>query len=302
MDTVDTELYTNFFNFRERPFTLLPDPDMLFWSKQHRHAMTILEYGFATRAPITVVTGEVGTGKTTLLQALLKKFDDKTKVGLISNAQGGRGDLLRWVLNALDVEAAKGADYVELFQAFQDFALTEYAAGRHVVLIIDEAQNLDVELLEELRMLTNINSNKDSVLQLVLMGQPELRDMIARHEMRQFAQRVSVSFHLNPMDETTSRDYIAHRLKAVGGTGDEITAQAMTAIHLHAEGIPRLINKICDLALVYAAATEINPVTYETLDELVSDGLLEKRSHIVPLKLSNAAPAETPSAGKDAKE
>lgn len=151
-------LYNDHFGFRERPFSLSPDPDFLFWSQAHTRAFAVLEYGLVTCAPLTVVTGEVGTGKTTLIQALLAGVEDEVTVGLISNAQGGRGDLLRWVLNALDVEVPAGADYVALFQRFQLFVLDEYAAGRHVALIVDEAQNLGAETLEELRMLTNINS------------------------------------------------------------------------------------------------------------------------------------------------
>ena len=152
-----------------------------------------------TQAPITVLTGEVGAGKTTLLQALISQIHSDVVVGLISNAQGGRGELLRWVLNAFDQPAEPQADYVALFQQFVDFVLAQYAAGLSVLLIIDEAQNLSPETLEELRMLTNINSGKDELLQLVLLGQPELREVIAQPELRQFAQRVSVSYHLEPM-------------------------------------------------------------------------------------------------------
>ena len=173
-------------DFRERPFSLLPDPDFLYWSPAHSRAYAILEYGLMTRAPLTVVTGEVGTGKTTLVQALLGTMEDDIVVGLISNAQGGRGDLLRWVLNALDVPCEASDDYVALFQRFQNFVIDQYAEDRRVVLIIDEAQNLSVELLEELRMLTNINAGKDELLSLILVGQPELRKMIARPELRQF--------------------------------------------------------------------------------------------------------------------
>lgn len=268
------ELYTSFYGFTERPFTLLPDPGSLFWSKQHTRAYTVLEYGFVTRAPITVITGEVGTGKTTLIQKLLTETGPDTSVGLISNAQGGRGDLLRWVLNALDQRTEPGADYVALFQQFQDFAIAEYAAGRNVALIIDEAQNLGPDLLEELRMLTNINSGKDSVLQLVLAGQPELRSLIERPELRQFAQRVSVTFHLDPMDLATTAAYIRHRLSNVGGSGDEITEPAVGVVHRMSMGIPRVVNKICDLALVYGAATQSNPVGPEIIEELIADGLV----------------------------
>ncbi|MGC9420593.1 MAG: ExeA family protein, partial [Rhodovulum sp.] len=166
---MSTALYNDHFGFHERPFSLSPDPDFLFWSKAHARALSVLEYGLVTRAPLTVVSGEVGTGKTTLIQELLRSIEDGVTVGLLSNARGDRGDLLRWVLSAFDVAAPEGADYVALFQRFQDFVLGEYAAGRHVALIVDEAQNLGADTLEELRMLTNINSGKDELLQIILV-------------------------------------------------------------------------------------------------------------------------------------
>lgn len=267
---------------------MLPDPEFLFWSKAHSRAFSVLEYGLTTRAPLTVVTGEVGTGKTTLVQALLSHIEDGVTVGLISNAQGGRGDLLRWVLNALDIPCDPAADYVALFQQLQDFVVAEYAAGRFVLLIIDEAQNLTRESLEELRMLTNINANKDELLQLILLGQPELRDMIVRPELRQFAQRVTATYHLEPMDLATARNYIRHRLEHVGGTGKEISAKAVTLIHETAQGIPRMINKICDLALVYTASAGHQTVSVATIKELIDDGvILPTRAE--PLYLTNRA-------------
>ena len=247
---------------------------MLFWSDRHRKAFAVLEYGLVTCAPLTVVTGEVGTGKTTLIQALLRQVDNRVTIGLISNARGDRGDLLRWILNAFGIAVPAGADYVSMFQTFQDFFLAEYAAGRLVVLIFDEAQNLGADTLEELRMLTNINSGSDELLQLILLGQPELRDIITRPELRQFAQRVSATFHLNGFDAETVRDYIRHRLIKAGGHGGEIDAAAAARIHAESGGIPRMINKIADLALVYGAASGQSVVTAELIDELIADGLI----------------------------
>ena len=255
-----SQFYLDHYGFSVRPFSILPDPDMLFWSDRHRKAFAVLEYGLMTRAPLTVVTGEVGAGKTTLIQALLRQVDDDLRIGLISNARGDRGDLLRWVLNAFDIATPKDADYVDLFQSFQDFVLTEYAAGKLVVLIFDEAQNLGPETLEELRMLTNINSGADELLQLILLGQPELRATIQRPELRQFAQRVSATFHLGSFDPATARDYIRHRLAAL--------------IQREARGVPRMINKIADLALVYGAASGGTVVTADLVEEVLRDGLV----------------------------
>lgn len=269
-----SQFYLDHYGFQVRPFSILPDPSMLFWSDRHRKAFAVLEYGLMTRAPLTVITGEVGTGKTTLIHALLRQTDTQMKVGLISNARGNRGDLLRWILNAFDIPAPSEADYVRLFQTFQDFVLAEYAAGRLVVLIFDEAQNLGAEMLEELRMLTNINSGTDELLQLFLLGQPELREIITRPELRQFAQRVSATFHLDGFDTKGSSDYIHHRLVQAGGKGHEIDGAAAARIHAEAAGIPRMINKIADLALVYGAAGGHQCVTADVVDELIADGLI----------------------------
>ncbi|MEM7642014.1 MAG: AAA family ATPase [Pseudomonadota bacterium] len=274
--------FARHFGLTQRPFTLLPDPDFLFWTKAHKRAYAVLEYGVFSRAPITVVTGEVGAGKTTLLQKLLQGLDEDTVVGLVSNAQGGRGDLLQWVLNALDLDFDLDAAYVAKFQALQDFIISQYADGRHVLIIIDEAQNLSFEGLEELRMLTNVNSNKDELLQLVLMGQPELRDMISRPELRQFAQRVTASFHIPPMDVETTRSYVRHRLRHAGGTGGEFTDEAIDMIHVHSGGIPRLINKLCDFSMVYAMTSDRPVIDDSVVVEVLDDDLFVTTHDLAP--------------------
>lgn len=268
-----SELYNEFFGFRERPFTLLPDPDFIYWSRQHSRAFSVLEYGIMSRAPITVVTGDVGAGKTTLLQGLLKAVGPNMTLGLVSNASSEKGEVLHWVMNALSIKIGGGAPYVELFQTFQDFVVDEYAAGRRVVLVFDEAQRLSIPTLEELRMLTNINSNKDELLQLVLVGQPELRDTIARPDLRQFAQRVTANYHLKAMDRETTEDYIRHRLKVAEGSGNEFTAQACGRVYSATDGVPRLVNQLCDFCLVYAMADGDRLVLASTVDQVVEDGV-----------------------------
>ncbi|MCX7888548.1 MAG: AAA family ATPase [Rhodobacteraceae bacterium] len=265
--------YMDFFGFRERPFSLVPDPEFLFWSAQHRRAYSVLEFGILSHAPITLVTGGVGCGKTTLLRELLRQFEDRVTVGLISNAQGGRGELIQWVLNSLGVRFDPAVGYVQLFQLLQDFLIEEYARGHRVILIFDEAQNLSRESLEELRMLTNINSGKDELLQLVLVGQPELRDIIMQPSLRQLAQRIAASFHLNPLDADSVQALITFRLRTAGGTGSEFTEAAARRIHEVTRGVPRLVNQICDMCLLYAWSTDNYQVDEQVVQAVLDDGV-----------------------------
>lgn len=267
------EIYTNHFQMRERPFTLVPDPDFLFWSPAHKRAFAILEYGIVTRAPITLVTGEVGAGKTTLLHHLLKSIEEDVTIGLVSNAQGDRGELLRWVMSAFGQATEGMTDYVDLFARFQKFLIDQYASGKRAIAIIDEAQNLSRENLEELRMFTNINSNKDELFQIILVGQPELREVVMRPDLSQFAQRVSAHFHLGPMDEETVQNYIRHRLVKAGGREDIFETGACILVHEHSGGIPRVVNQLSDLCMVYAFANGDLRVTSETVKQVLDDGV-----------------------------
>jgi type II secretory pathway predicted ATPase ExeA len=265
--------YLEGFGFSERPFTLVPDPAFLYWSDQHKRAFSVLEFGIMSRAPITMITGAVGCGKTTLLRQLLKHIEADSVVGLVSNAQGGRGELIQWVLHALGVPFDSDEGYVGQFQVLQDFLIKTYAEGRRVVLIFDEAQNLSQDSLEELRMLTNINSNKDELIQLVLVGQNELREMIKRPELRQLAQRIAASFHLRPLSEEATGEFITHRLKVAGGTGDEIDEKAKLLIHEVSQGIPRLVNQICDMSLLYAWSADTRLVDAKIVQAVIDDGV-----------------------------
>ncbi len=266
------DFYLSYFGLTQRPFTLLPDPEFLYWSDQHRRGYAVLEYGIMSRAPITVLTGEVGAGKTTLLQRLLSKIEPDVTVGLISNAQGNRGEMLQWVLNTLGIRFETDDGYVHNFQKLQDFLVDQYAAGKRVVLVFDEAQNVSTESLEELRMFTNINANKDELVQLILVGQPELRDKIQDPRMKQLAQRIAASFHLQRMDAEGTRAYISHRMRTANGKGDEFTPEAAQLIHKVTEGVPRLINQLCDFGLVYAWTDNLRNVTRKTIQAVLDDG------------------------------
>ena len=267
------DIYTVHFGLRERPFSLVPDPDFLFWSAMHTRAFAMLEYGVVTRAPITLITGEVGAGKTTLLHHLLKSVGPDVRIGLISNAHGSRGELLRWVLLALTQPADPQASYVDLFGQFQAYLIAEYAAGRRVILIFDEAQNLSRESLEELRMFTNINANKDELLQLVLVGQPELRTMVLRPDMSQFAQRVAANYHLTAMDKAMVRQYITHRLGVAGAMSEIFSDDAAGLVHEVTRGVPRLVNQLCDLAMVYAFTNETQQIDRALVQQVLNDGV-----------------------------
>lgn len=267
------DVYTQHFGFSEPPFTLVPNPGFIFWSPAHRRAASILEYGILTRAPITMVTGEVGSGKTTLLRHLLKRIQDDIRLGLVSNAFGDRGDLLNWILQSFGIKSEPSEGYVERFGRFQDFVIEEYAAGRRIVLIFDEAQNLSREALEEIRMLTNINADEDVLLQLVLVGQPELRDIIMRPDMAQFAQRVAANFFLPAMNASNVAQYIAHRLSVVGGDPEIFTPGAAELIHQATGGIPRLINQLCDFALLYTFEEGQYQVEQRIVEEVLNDGV-----------------------------
>jgi general secretion pathway protein A len=181
--------------------------------------------------------------------------------------------LLRWTLMALDQPADPKATYVELFAQFQEYLIGEYARGRRVILIFDEAQNLSREALEEMRMFTNINANKDELLQLVLVGQPELRNLVLRPDLRQFAQRVAASFHLPSMTAPMVKDYINHRLEVAGASRNIFHAPACDLIHEVTEGVPRLVNQLCDLSMVYTFTRGVQHVTRSIVEQVLEDGV-----------------------------
>ncbi|PZR01024.1 MAG: ATPase [Cereibacter sphaeroides] len=266
------DIYTGHFGLKARPFSLVPDPEFLFWSTEHQHAFAALEYGIVTRAPITLITGEVGAGKTTLVHQLLNTLGEGLRVGLVTATHGSPEEMLRWVMMALGQSAPQDVSYPGLLDAFQTYLIDEYAKGNRVVLIFDEAQNLCAGALEELRLLTNINSNKDELLQLVLVGQPELRDLVQRPELRQFAQRVAASFHLTAMDGATVRSYIAHRLRVAGVRTSLFSEAAAELIHAATGGIPRRVNQLCDLAMVYAFTNNQQKVIRFTVQQVLDDG------------------------------
>ncbi len=263
-------MYEKFYGLRERPFSLLPDPSFLYPSSKHRMALVLLEYSLMNQAGFSVITGEIGTGKTTLIRQLLNQIDRDVTVGLISNTHRSFGELLQWVLMAFNLEYA-GKDKVGLYQTFIDFLIREYARNRRTVLIIDEAQNMAPETLEELRMLSNVNADKDQVLQVFLVGQAGLRDLLRRPDLEQFAQRISVDYHLEPLNAQETRDYIRHRLTVAGGDPELFDEAAGEAVFRNSGGVPRLINLLCDTVLVFGYAEQAKWITAELVEEVARE-------------------------------
>ena len=262
-------MYEAFFGLREKPFSILPDPDLIYWGRMHSMAFTMLEFGVMNNAGFTVITGEIGCGKTTLLRHLLKMLNPNISVGLISNTPQGRDELLQWILMALG-QPFEGT-YPRLFKQLEDFLYSQYAAGRRTILIVDEAQNLGSEALEHLRMLSNINADKHQFLQVILIGQPQLRDLLLDPKLHQFAQRISSDFHLKPLDEHEVAKYIDFRLKAVGSVQPLFSPQACSEIARASGGIPRTINIICDTALVYGFASDQKIISLPLVQEVIAD-------------------------------
>jgi general secretion pathway protein A len=262
-------MYEAYYQLREKPFSILPDPDLIYWGRMHTMAFTMLEFGIMNNAGFTVITGEIGSGKTTLLRYLLRRISPSVTVGLISSSPQGRHELLQMILMALD-QSFEG-DYPILFKRLQDFLYGQYANGRRTILIIDEAQNLEPEALEHLRMLSNINADKFQILQLILVGQPQLRDVLISPKLHQFAQRISSDFHLSPLDPKDVAKYTAFRLEAVGSRWLLFTEEACSLIATASGGIPRMINVLCDTALVYGFAGDRTVVGQDIVREVIAD-------------------------------
>jgi type II secretory pathway predicted ATPase ExeA len=281
-------MYEAFFNLKHKPFSLLPDPEFLFLSDKHAIALSLLEYCLSGQAGFCVITGDIGSGKTTLIRAFLGRIGRDFTVGLISNTHGGLIDIASWALNAFGQKPSSG-NQAETYQELMAYLIAEYGAGRQCILIVDEAQNLSLEALEELRLLSNINTGKDLLLQMVLVGQPELLEKLRRPELSQFAQRIAVSHHLTPLPFSDSRRYIAHRLKIAGCEQPIFTDMAMGAVQYFSGGVPRLINSICDMALVYAFADGAPTISEELVFRVIAD---RQRSGIAPF--ASAISADDP--------
>jgi len=259
-------MYEAFYHLKEKPFNLTPDPDYLYMSPGHENAYTHLEYAIQESKGFVVVTGEVGSGKTTLINYLLRKIPQAIHVGIINNTFVQPQELLKMICNEFEIQFEDSEKTVLLTRLY-GYLLEQFSKRERVVLIIDEAQNLSEKTLEEIRMLSNLESEKDHLIQMILVGQPQLKEKLQRKSMEQFVQRVNVYCHLDALDKVDVENYIRHRLTVAGAQNlDLFDPEAIKAIYKHSLGIPRLINTLCDAAFVYGYADDVKVIGRDLIE------------------------------------
>jgi len=269
-------MYESFFHLTGKPFELLPDPDFLYLSPVHRKAITYLDYGIRERAGFILMTGEVGSGKTTIIKNIIKSLDTNVNTSKIFNTSVTTHQLLSLINDDFGLEIA-GKDKIALFKDLYDFLIREFEAGRHCLLLIDEAQNLSPDCLEEVRMLSNLETENSKLLQIILVGQPELRKILAATDMRQLRQRISINCHITPLDREQTEAYILHRLERAGNRNAvTFTSDSFDIIQQHTRGIPRLINIMCDFLLLSAFVEETTSLSGEMVQEIAADLQFER--------------------------
>ena len=282
-------MYTKFYGLREKPFEITPDPRFLYLSENHKEALAHLTYAVRERKGFTVITGEVGTGKTTLVHTLLSRLDGNTRTAYLFNPKLGSTDFLHYICEDLGLKGQKKSKGQHLAH-LHNFLMSCYARNENVVLIIDEAHTLDPKLLEEVRLLTNLETPKSKLLQVVLMGQPELNDTLNHPQFRQLKQRVSLRYHMQPLNKEEAREYIKRRMRIAGAFDPNIfTPKATKEIYEYSKGIPRLINIVCDNALLegYAADQKVigKSIVCEVINRLDGVNLQKNRKKFVLFKV-----------------
>jgi general secretion pathway protein A len=256
-------MYLSFFGLNEKPFAITPDPRYLYLSERHAEALAHLLYGINEAGGFVQLTGEVGTGKTTIVRSLLAQTPKNAEIALILNPKMTAPEFLLTICEELGIGVPDSAlgSLKDLVDILSEYLLRAHAAGHRVVLVVDEAQNLSPEVLEQVRLLTNLETNTQKLLQIILIGQPELRELLGRVELRQLAQRVTGRYHLNPLSHDETAAYVLHRLRVAGATTDIFPPQALNAVFSLSQGVPRVINVICDRALLGAYSLDRHRVT-----------------------------------------
>ncbi len=270
-------MYLKHFGLERQPFQLTPDADFLYLSKAHNRAKSYMEYTVWNRDGFVVITGEIGSGKTTLIQQLLRTVDENVLIARIYQTQLNEIEFFQAILHELGLDPFK-AGKVELISMLNEFLLEQYAEGRQVILIVDEAQNLSKRVLEELRMLTGMETDEERILNLILVGQPELKNLLDAPGMEQLSQRIRFRFHLSALDEDDIQNYINHRLEVAGMQKNKsssipkvIKDECIPVIYRYTGGIPRLINSLCDTALICAFVENKKTVTAKIIEEAVNE-------------------------------
>jgi type II secretory pathway predicted ATPase ExeA len=285
-------MYEAFYGLRANPFSLAPDPMFLYLGRQHRYALTLLEYTLKQGSGFALISGEIGSGKTTVIQYLLTRIERHLRIAVMTNTHPGLGTLLPWIMGSLGL-ALEGRAPSEQYDSFCRYLASEFGAGRRVVLIIDEAQNLTAEALEELRVLSNVNAGATLLLQTILVGQPELRATLRAPRLKQFAQRIAIDHHIEPLQREDTHAYVRHRLRVAGGPEDILSSDAIELVHARTGGVPRLINQICETALVYGFADQRPRIDAELVGQVLRD---RGANGIIPL-IGNELRAEVATAG-----
>ena len=264
-------MYTTFFGFTCKPFQLTPDPEFLFMSRVHKRALTYLNYGVADNSGFILITGEIGTGKTTVIRSMIKKIPQEIRIARINNTKVNSTQLISMINEDFGVDT-KGDDKTQMLSKLTNFLINQYAQGGRSMIIIDEAQNLSPGLLEEIRLLSNLETDKSKLLQIILIGQPELNAVLARPELEQLRQRIAVHTHISPLSRDETEAYILHRLR-VAGNENAVTFQdgVMDAVYAFTMGTPRLINITCDFLLLAAFADGITSIDTDLVREITGD-------------------------------
>lgn len=282
-------MYEAFYGLKQRPFSIVPQAEFLYLTQQHRTALSLLEYGILKPSLFSLITGDIGTGKSTLVRHLLARLGASISVGVIGNTHKAFGELLEWTLQAFGLDF-RGKDKVEMFQILSNFLMHEFVKNRRVVLVVDEAQNMTIDALEELRMVSNINADRHHLLQIILVGQSRLRDKLRLPALQQFAQRIETDFHLKPLAMEDVQGYIRHRVKVAGRIDPDLfDAEAAAAIYRISRGVPRIVNLICDTALVYGFAAVRSKIDFSIIDELNRDKMEQGGWLFDPIKDPAAA-------------